>query len=155
MQQLPAAQQLQDYKDLPMTSRLSVLPSSDDSDSDDLPESAIQRGIQNPMVIDLIEGVPDQSRVEISMIEFREDTDDFSRLKEIELKYNACLEYILGGHFLSQYPAYEDCEVTVVYQHSSEPRGQTLPLLQAMQKAAVQHGLQFETRAYTGSAQDQ
>lgn len=127
-----------------MNSRLNIIDNS--SKADEVPEEAVERGIQNPRVIDLISGDSENQRTELVMIEFREDTDNIERLREIEEKYNSYLEYLMGGYFQAQYPDYEGYKISLVYEYTTPPRGQTLPLLSAMSESALNFGFEFVTR---------
>ena len=65
------------------------------------------RGVFNPHVVDLISYDEGSAEVVLLMIEERPWNGGETQIREVEAKFNAYLEYVLGGHMVKQYPDYE------------------------------------------------
>ena len=66
------------------------------------------RGVHNPRVIDLITPDAATGEVVLVMIEDRPWQSDPEQLRQLEAKFNAYLEYALGGHLAKQYAEYAE-----------------------------------------------
>jgi hypothetical protein len=84
-------------------------------------EEQPQRGVENPSVIDLITPDPETGEVVLSMLEQREWSDDYARLKQLEDKINAYLVFVLDGFLVSEYPEYEGRPVRIQLDCSQTP----------------------------------
>jgi hypothetical protein len=79
------------------------------------------RGVENPNVIDLISPDPETGEVVLVMLEQRDWSDDYARLKQLEDKINAYLVFVLDGFLLSEYPEYEGRAVRIQLDCSEAP----------------------------------
>ena len=61
------------------------------------------RGVHNPRVVDLIHLDEATGEVVLLMLEERPWGSDPEQLRQLEAKFNAYLEYVLGGHMVKQY----------------------------------------------------
>ncbi|MGH0031562.1 MAG: DUF6572 domain-containing protein [Myxococcota bacterium] len=77
----------------------------------DAPQEA--RGVHNPRVVDLITVDDATDEVVLVMLEERPWDTDAEQLRQLEAKFNAYLEYVLGGHMTKQYPDYADKPVRI------------------------------------------
>ncbi len=66
------------------------------------------RGVHNPQVVDLITEDAATGEVVLVMLEERPWGSDPEQLQQLEAKFNAYLEYVLGGHLGQQYPDYAE-----------------------------------------------
>ena len=64
------------------------------------------RGVHNRRVVDLITEDPATREVVLVMLEERRWDSEPEQLRQLEAKFNAYLEYVLGGHLAQQYPDY-------------------------------------------------
>ena len=65
------------------------------------PEEQQPRGVFNPHVVDLISFDDASGEVVLSMLEERPWSGGDAQLREVEAKFNAYLEYVLGGRWNS------------------------------------------------------
>lgn len=70
-----------------------------------------ERGVHNPQVVDLISKDPSTGEVVLLMLEERPWGTVPDQLRQLEAKFNAYLEYVLGGHMAKQYPDYAELPV--------------------------------------------
>ena len=101
------------------------------------------RGVHNPRVIDLI--TPDESSGEVVlvMLEERPWQSDPEQLRQLEAKFNAYLEYALGGHLVKQYPEYADRPVRVQLECAENPRPADGAFFTAMANFAAGENIRF------------
>jgi hypothetical protein len=76
-------------------------------------EEGPERGVANPSVVDLITPDPETGEVVVVMLEERDWSDDYPRLKQLEDKINAYLVFVLDGFLLREYPEYEGRQVRI------------------------------------------
>ena len=86
------------------------------------PPDARTRGVRNPYVVDRIERDPASGRVVLVMLEPRPWGSEAEQLDQLEEKLNSYLGYVLGGHLVRQYPAYEGVPVRFQLECVAEPR---------------------------------
>jgi hypothetical protein len=101
------------------------------------------RGVHNPRVIDLI--TPDESSGEVVlvMIEDRPWQSEPAQLRQLEAKFNAYLEYALGGHLAQQYPSYAGRPVRFQLQCAENPGPADGAFFTAMANFAAAEGIRF------------
>ncbi len=80
------------------------------------------RGVRNPYVVDRIERDPESGRVVLVMLESRPWGSEPEQLDQLEEKLNSYLGYVLGGHLVRQYPAYEGAPVRFQVECVAPPR---------------------------------
>ena len=101
------------------------------------------RGVFNPHVVDLISHDRERGEVVLLMLEERPWGSDPEQLRQLEAKFNSYLEYVLGGHLTTQYPAYEGIDVCFRLDCASPPAGEAESMLRAMQNFAAGEGIRF------------
>lgn len=100
-------------------------------------------GVQNPMIVDLIERDPTSGRVVLVMVERRPWNSDPHQFTQIEEKINRYLAYVLDGHLGQQYPAYLGKQVQIRLDCVEEPDGEAIRFVTAAGHAIRQEGLDF------------
>ena len=75
--------------------------------------SEMQRGVENPDIIDLITPDPTSGEVVLLIIEERPWGSDKNQLVQFDEKLNRYLAYILDGFLGRQYPQYENTPVRI------------------------------------------
>ncbi len=101
------------------------------------------RGVFNPHVVDLISHDRARGEVVLLMLEERPWGSDPEQLRQLEAKFNSYLEYVLGGHLVQQYPAYEGVDVCFRLDCATSPEGEAEAMLRAMQNFAESEGIRF------------
>jgi len=101
------------------------------------------RGVHNPRVIDLITPDPASGEVVLVMLEERPWEGDLEPLRQLEAKFNAYLEYALGGHLARQYPEYAARPVRFQLECAENPRPADTPFFAAMSNFAAAEGIRF------------
>lgn len=106
-------------------------------------EARQQRGMHNPQIVDLI--TPDESTGEVVlvMLEERAWNSVPDHLRQVEAKFNAYLEYVLGGHFVKQYPQYEGRAVRLQIDCAENPHAKDSGFFTAMSNFAAGEGLRL------------
>lgn len=106
------------------------------------------RGVHNPRVVDLISRPSETGPVRLVMMEFRNWSEDPEQLQQLEEKFNNYLDYVLDGHFMAQYPQYQEKTVEVVLECVARPEGAVQSLIEAMRRYVTQFGsrLSFSVR---------
>lgn len=89
-----------------MNNRLNIISDNEKNSIDEDDGTPLARGLRSERVIDLITLSTDQSRPELQIIETDtpESIENFFSL--LEEKLNNYLDYLLDGHFASQFPQY-------------------------------------------------
>lgn len=95
------------------------------------------RGVHNPRVVDLVTEDPATGEIVLVMLEERPWGSDPEQLRQLEAKFNAYLEYVLGGHMAKQYPAYADRPVRFQLDCLENPRSEDRPFFNAMSNFAA------------------
>jgi hypothetical protein len=80
------------------------------------------RGVHNPRVIDLVTDDAASGEVVLVMLEERPWQSAPEQLRQLEAKFNAYLEYVLGGHLARQYPQYAARRVRFQLDCAENPR---------------------------------
>ena len=90
------------------------------------------RGVANSRVVDLI--TPDEATGEVVllMLEERPWAGGDDQLRELEAKFNAYLEYVLGGHLARDYPEYAERPVRFQLDCREHPRPEQQSFFTAM-----------------------
>ena len=100
------------------------------------------RGVHNPRVIDLI--TPDAASGEIVLVMLEERPwGDPEQLRQLEAKFNAYLEYVLGGHLAQQYPEYAARPVRFELECAENPRPADGAFFTAMSNFAAAESIRF------------
>lgn len=118
---------------------------SDDSAAFD---PTTERGLHNPRMLDLIQLNDSGSSVELHIIEFRPWSESFQN--ELEEKFNNYLDYVLDGHLVAQYPAYDGKPITLVLQYTEEPTEEHVTLFAVIERYVNSIGWQFASRKRDG-----
>jgi hypothetical protein len=101
------------------------------------------RGVHNPRVIDLITPDTATGEVVLVMVEERPWQSDPEQLRQLEAKFNAYLEYALGGHLANQYPEYVDRPVRFQLECAENPRPADGAFFTAMSNFAAAENIRF------------
>jgi len=101
------------------------------------------RGVFNPQVVDLISADETTGEVVLLMLEERPWSGDESQLRQVEAKFNAYLEYVLGGHMVKQYPDYEGKPVRFQLDCVENPRPDHHSFFTAMSNFASGEGIRL------------
>ena len=101
------------------------------------------RGVHNPRVIDLITPDGASGEVVLVMLEERPWQSDPEQLRQLEAKFNAYLEYALGGHLGKQYPEYESRPVRFQLECAENPRPADSAFFTAMANFAAAENIRF------------
>lgn len=100
-------------------------------------EEREERGVQNPRVVDLVHADETTGEVVLVMLENRAWGTHADQLRELEAKFNSYLEYVLGGHLVSQYPQYADVRVRFQIDCATNPRAEDQAFFTAMSNFAA------------------
>jgi hypothetical protein len=106
----------------------------------------LPRGVHNPRVVDLITDDPATGEVVLVMLEERPWEASPDQLRELEAKFNAYLEYVLGGHMAKQYPAYAERPVRFQLDCAENPRSQDRAFFTAMSNFAASEKIRLVVR---------
>lgn len=101
-------------------------------------------GVQNPMIVDLIELDPVSGRLILAMFERRPWGATPLQFRQIEEKINRYLGYVLDGHLGEQYPQYLGKTVLVRLDCLEEPHGEAIRFVTAASHVIRQEGLEFQ-----------
>ena len=101
------------------------------------------RGVHNPRVIDLITPDDASGEVVLVMLEERPWESDPEQLRQLEAKFNAYLEYALGGHLAQQYPEYAKRPVRFQLECAENPRPADRAFFTAMSNFAAAESVRF------------
>lgn len=107
-------------------------------------------GVQNPMIVDLIEWDDEAGRVVLAMVERRPWGSHPRQLAQIEEKINRYLGYVLEGHLGQQYPRYLGKGVRIRLDCAEEPAGEAARFVAAAQQAIGAEGIEFEVQVMGG-----
>jgi len=102
------------------------------------------RGVHNPKVVDLIRLDPERDEVVLLMLEQRPWGAAPEQLRQLELKFNGYLSYVLDGFLVAQYPQYKDVPVCIRLDCAAVPGEVERPLLVSMQGFATSVEIRFE-----------
>ena len=105
-----------------------------------------ERGVHNPRVIDLIAFDAETDEVVVTMIEFRPWKNDPTQLEELEEKCNNYADYILDGHLTAQYPQYLNKKVRIELRCATDPVGESVSLINAMDQFLASVNVGFIAR---------
>ena len=100
-------------------------------------EDAQTRGVVNPRVVDLIRPDEATGEVVLVMLEERPWAEGEDQLRELEAKFNAYIEYVLGGHMVRQYPEYAERPVRFQLDCRENPRPEQQAFFTAMTNYAA------------------
>lgn len=107
------------------------------------PEKREERGVHNPRVVDLVTRDESTGEVVLVMLEERPWSGGADQLRELEAKFNAYLEYVLGGHLAGQYPDYAELPVRFQLDCAENPRPDDRPFFTAMTNFAAGEGIRL------------
>ena len=117
------------------------------------PEAERQpRGVHNPHVVDLITDDTSTGEVVLVMLEERRWGTSADQLRELEAKFNAYLEYVLGGHLAQQYPAYAEKSVCFQIDCAENPRPEDRAFFTSMSNFAAAEEIRMVVRVTQPSA---
>ncbi len=109
-------------------------------------QQATERGVHNPYVVDLISPDEATGEVVLLMLETRPWGTHPEQLRQLEAKFNAYLEYVLGGHLTVQYPHYAETAVRIQLDCVENPRGGDQAFFTAMSNFAAGEGIRLVVR---------
>ena len=101
------------------------------------------RGVHNPRVIDLITPDVESGEIVLVMLEERPWQSEPDQMRQLEAKFNAYLEYALGGHLVQQYPEYEGRPVRFQLECAENPRPADGAFFTAMSNFAAAENIRF------------
>ena len=101
------------------------------------------RGVHNPRVVDLITDDEAADEVVLVMLEERPWDSDPEQLRQLETKFNAYLEYVLGGQIAKQYPEYAGRRVRFQLECAENPRQADAAFFTAMSNYAAGEGIRW------------
>ena len=101
------------------------------------------RGVHNPRVVDLVTEDHTSGEVVLVMLEERPWQGDPEQLRQLEAKFNAYLEYVLGGHLAQQYPAYAERRVRFQLDCAENPRPADGAFFTAMRNFAASENIRL------------
>ena len=107
------------------------------------PQEQQPRGVFNPQVVDLISLDEATGEVVLLMIEERSWDGGDDQLRQVEAKFNAYLEYVLGGHMVKQYPSYEGRPVRFQLDCAENPPASNRNFFTAMSNFASSEGIRM------------
>ena len=102
-----------------------------------------ERGVHNPKVIDLIGRDAESGDVVLTMIESRPWGAAPDQIRQVEDKFNAYLQYVLGGNLEHDYPQYAGAPVRIQLECNQVPGDTEAPFFDAIVKFAAQENLEF------------
>ena len=109
-------------------------------------EDKIQRGVENPAIIDLIANDPRRDQVVLTLIETREWSGLQEQLEQLNDKLSNYFVYVLDGHLAEQYPQYAGQPVRIQLDCTHEPDEQARELLRNATQVANERGLALVIR---------
>jgi hypothetical protein len=101
------------------------------------------RGVHNPKVVDLITEDAASGEVVLVMLEERPWDAQPEQLRQLEAKFNAYLEYVLGGHMAKQYPEYAERKIRFQLDCAENPRPADAAFFTAMSNFAAGEGIRW------------
>jgi len=113
-------------------------------------EAQEARGVHNPRVVDLITLDAAAGEVVLVMLEERPWGTDAQQLRQLEAKFNAYLEYVLGGHMDQQYPEYAERPVRIQLDCVENPRREDNAFFTAMSNFAASESIRLVVRVMQG-----
>ena len=109
-------------------------------------EAQEARGVHNPRVVDLITRDDATGEVVLVMLEERPWGSDAGQLRQLEAKFNAYLEYVLGGHLARQYPDYAGLPVRFQLDCAENPSSADAAFFRAMDNFAAAESIRLVLR---------
>jgi len=103
-------------------------------------------GVQNPMIVDLLELDPVADRVVLTMVERRAWGSHPLQFRQIEEKINRYLGFVLDGHMGKQHPEYIGKGVRIRLDCAEEPVGEAAKFVAAAGHAIRKEGVEFVVR---------
>ncbi len=110
-------------------------------------------GVQNPMIVDLIELDRATDRVVLTMIERRAWNSHPLQLRQIEEKINRYLGFVLEGHMGQQHPEFIGKGVVIRLNCADAPVGEAVKFVAAAGHAIRQEGVEFAVNVLGPSPQ--
>ena len=108
------------------------------------------RGVHNPRVVDLVTEDDATGEVVLVMLEERPWETNPEQLRQLEAKFNAYLEYALGGHLARQYPQYLGRKLRLQLDCAENPRPSDSAFFTAMANFAAAEGIRMIVRVTRG-----
>jgi hypothetical protein len=100
-------------------------------------------GVENPMMMDLIERDAATGRVVLVMFERRSWGVSPRQFQQIEEKINRYLGYALDGFLVQQYPQYRDTPIAIRLDCAEAPHGDAVRFVGAARRACESHAIDF------------
>ena len=100
-------------------------------------------GVQNPMILDLIEVDPVSGKVVLVMIERRAWGSDARQFTQIEEKINRYLGYVLDGFLAQQHPQHQGKQVRIRLDCAQTPQGEAARFMRAAGHSIGSQGMEF------------
>jgi hypothetical protein len=111
--------------------------------ADDAEQPREPRGVHNPRVVDLITEDSATGEVVLVMLEERPWGSEPEQLRQLEAKFNAYLEYVLGGHMAQQYGDYAERPVRFQLECAENPPAKDGAFFTAMSNFAAGEGIRL------------
>ena len=99
-------------------------------------------GVQNPWVIDAIEGAGE--RVILKMFESRPWSEEFDRMFQLQEKFNAYMAFILDGEMRADFPELVGRPVRVVLECTDYPPDSVVDFLQKVREQMLLMAIDLE-----------
>jgi hypothetical protein len=106
-------------------------------------------GVQNPWVIDAIEGAGE--RVILKMFETRAWSEAFDRMFQLQEKFNAYMAFILDGEMRADFPGLVGRPVRVVLECSDYPPDSVVDFLQKVREQMLLMDIDLEVDVRGGA----
>ncbi len=111
------------------------------------PTTEMQRGVENPEIIDLITSDARNGEVVLLIIERRPWGSDPKQLMQFDEKLNRYFAYVLDGFLGRQYPQYAGMPVRIRIDCADAPTDErTLRFLEGVEMVCEQNGIGFTVR---------
>ena len=107
----------------------------------------LQRGVENPRVVDLIELDAATDEVVLVMLERRDWGSEPDQLRQLEAKVNGYLGYVLDGYLVQDYPQYRGKAVRLQLDCASQPGPGEVGFMMALRNYCDTQELRFAIHA--------
>ena len=107
----------------------------------------MQRGVENPEIIDLITLDSQEGEVVLLVLENRPWGSDPKQLEQFDEKLNRYLAYVLDGFLERQYPQYEGLPVRIQIDCVDDPKDDRIQrFLEGVAMVCEQNGISLALR---------
>lgn len=119
-------------------------------------EEPMQRGVENPEIIDLIRLDRQRGEVDLVVLEKRPWGSDPQQMAQFDEKLNRYLTYLLNGFLARQYPQYEGMPTRIVIDCAEPPESQeVLRFFAGVERVCEMNDIGFAIRAGRGDSEEE